>query len=127
MIRIGFSAEASNFILSLAAQESPFSPLNYDEFKRLTGSWRSAQSGAVEELAPEVQDLKLQQARAIAEGKNPMLEQLRINIDTVRRKRRKGIVTREQEIAELTALGVPADYIKALVDNDDTRLAPKKE
>ena len=127
LIKIGFSAEASNFILALVPQESPFSPATYDEYKRLTKTWRDTQGLAAEETIPEVQELKLQQARAVAEGRNPMLEQLRIQIDTIRRRRRKLLITREQELQELTALGVPADYIKALVENDDTRLAAKRE
>ncbi|MBI2869383.1 MAG: hypothetical protein HYX96_06125 [Chloroflexi bacterium] len=122
LIRIGYSDEAANFILALVPQSSPFSPLNYDEFKQLTGSWRGAQGIAAEVLPPEAQELKLKEAQAVVEGKQPLLEQLRIQIDTIRRKRRKLLITRDQEIADLAALKVPADYIKALVENDDTRL-----
>ncbi|MDD4985134.1 MAG: hypothetical protein PHQ43_05005 [Dehalococcoidales bacterium] len=127
LINIGYNEADANFILALQAEESPFSPINYDEFKQLTGSWRRAQGFNMDDQAPEVDELKLQKARAIAEGKNPMLEQQRIQIDTIRRKRRKGLITRSDEERELKALNVPEDYIRALVENDDIRLANKQE
>ncbi len=121
--RIGFSDEAATFILSLVPESSPFSPLNFDEFKALTGSWRRSQGLDAEVLPPAAQELRLQQAQAVAEGRQPVLETLRLNIDSIRRQRRKGALTREQEIAELTKLGVPSDYLTALVANDDARMA----
>ncbi|GAH98690.1 unnamed protein product, partial [marine sediment metagenome] len=39
---IGFTPEASQFILTVRAEESPFSPMSYQEFKGTTGKWRKA-------------------------------------------------------------------------------------
>ncbi len=126
LISIGYSDEAATFILSLVPESSPFSPLNYDEFKALTGSWRRSQGLTDEVLPPAAQELRLQQAQAVAEGREPVLETLRIQIDTIRRQRRSGALTREAEIVQLTALKVPADYLAAIVANDDARIAARK-
>lgn len=37
---IGFSSDASTFILAVHAEESPFSPIDINEFKDLTNQWR---------------------------------------------------------------------------------------
>ncbi len=125
LIRIGYVDADANFILALVPQASPFSPLNFDEFKSLTQTWRRAQGHAPEEPAPAVRELRLDKAQAVLEGRNSDMEQQRINIDTIRRKRRKGIITRDEEIKQLGELKVPQDYIKAVVENDDARLEPK--
>ena len=39
---IDFTPEASQFILEVRAESSPFSPVTFDEFKDLTGKWRKA-------------------------------------------------------------------------------------
>jgi len=39
---IGFTPEAAEFILMVKAETSPFSPVNYIEFKKLTQEWRQA-------------------------------------------------------------------------------------
>jgi hypothetical protein len=49
----------------------------------------------------------------------------KVQLDTLRRQRRKLTITRDQEVAGLQALGMPVDYAKALADNDDIRLAEK--
>ncbi len=126
LIDIGYSDEAATFILSLVPESSPFSPLNFDEFKALTGSWRRSQGLTDEILPPAAQDLRLAQAQAVAEGRSPVLETLRIQIDTIRRQRRSGALTREQELAQLKALKVPDDYLAAIVANDDARIAARK-
>jgi hypothetical protein len=37
---IGYSPEASEFILMVAVEESPFSPMSFGEFKSITNKWR---------------------------------------------------------------------------------------
>ncbi len=49
----------------------------------------------------------------------------KILVDTVRRQRRKLLITRDQEIASLLELGVPVALATATADNDDARLAEK--
>jgi len=51
----------------------------------------------------------------------------RIQVDTIRRRRRKRIITRDQEIAALLETGMPVDQATAAADNDDVRLAEKGE
>jgi hypothetical protein len=49
----------------------------------------------------------------------------KVQVDTLRRQRRKSTIARDQEIAGLQALGMPVDYARAIADNDDIRLAEK--
>jgi hypothetical protein len=42
LLDIGFSPEAAGFILMVKTEESPFSPINYTEFKNLTQKYRLA-------------------------------------------------------------------------------------
>jgi hypothetical protein len=49
----------------------------------------------------------------------------KVQVDTLRRQRRKMAITRDQEISNLQTLGMPVDYARALADNDDIRLAEK--
>lgn len=43
-------------------------------------------------------------------------------LDTTRRRRRKEQLTREQELAEFSKIGIPADLAAAYADNDEVRL-----
>ena len=49
----------------------------------------------------------------------------KIQVDTIRRERRKELITREQEVAAFEDLEMPAEYAAAIADNDDARLAEK--
>lgn len=49
----------------------------------------------------------------------------KVSADTARRKRRKLLITRDQEIATFVQLGMEPAYATALADNDDVRLAEK--
>jgi len=49
----------------------------------------------------------------------------KVQVDTIRRQRRKLIITRDQEIAGLLGTGMPVDQATAIADNDDVRLAEK--
>jgi len=49
----------------------------------------------------------------------------KVQVDTIRRRRRKLIITRDQEIAALLEIGMPVDQATALANNDDIRLAEK--
>jgi hypothetical protein len=126
LVSIGYSDADANFILALVPTTSPFSPVNYNEFKAVTQKWRAAQGLEVEENIPEVRDMKVALAKAVVEGRTPDMEQTRIQIDTIRRQRRKGLISRDDEVKQLTTLGVPADYVKAVVENDDARLTQTK-
>ena len=49
----------------------------------------------------------------------------KIKVDTIRRQRRKLIITRDEEIAALTQLGMPEPEAQSVAFNDDVRLAEK--
>ena len=51
----------------------------------------------------------------------------RVDIDTIRRLRRKLRITRDQEIGYLRELGMPVALATSYADNDDARLAEKGE
>lgn len=54
-------------------------------------------------------------------------DQGKIEVDTLRRQRRKNIITRDEELAGLLTLGMENAYAVAIADNDDVRLAEKAE
>ena len=49
----------------------------------------------------------------------------KIKVDTIRRERRKLLITRDEEVAALTRLGMPTLEAESMADNDDVRLAEK--
>jgi len=59
---IGFTPEASQFILMVKAEVSPFSPMSYQEFKDITGKWRKA---AGVEGTPEAEALRQAAAEVV--------------------------------------------------------------
>ena len=51
---IGFTPEAAQFILTVRAEKSPFSPMSYQEFKDTTGKWRKAAYMTTETMAEKI-------------------------------------------------------------------------
>ena len=49
----------------------------------------------------------------------------KIMVDTIRRQRRKLLISRDEELATLIGLGMEPGYAKAIADNDNVRLAEK--
>ena len=54
LIELGFSAEASNFILMVKTAESPFSPKSFEEFKDITQKYRQATGREVKAMPEEL-------------------------------------------------------------------------
>jgi len=54
LLDIGFSAEASNFILMVRAEVSPFSPISYEEFRNLTQKYRRAIGREAKPMSEEI-------------------------------------------------------------------------
>ncbi|MBA7563507.1 hypothetical protein ES708_05166 [subsurface metagenome] len=54
LLDIGFTPEASDFILMVKTEESPFSPINYAEFKDLTGKYRRATGKEAKPVTEEI-------------------------------------------------------------------------
>jgi hypothetical protein len=78
---IGFTPEASQFILMVQAESSPFSPMAYQEFKDLTGKYRKA---AGVEATPEVEELRKAGAEVVKLSKD--LEILKASLTEADRK-----------------------------------------
>jgi len=51
---IGFTPEAAQFILTVRAEVSPFSPVSYQEFKDNTGKWRKAAGMPTETMTEQI-------------------------------------------------------------------------
>jgi hypothetical protein len=51
----------------------------------------------------------------------------KVKVDTIRRQRRKELISRAQEVSELQMLGMEPDYANAIADNDDIRLTKAEE
>ena len=49
----------------------------------------------------------------------------KIVVDTIRRHRRKLLISRDEEMTALLEIGMPHDQAEAITDNDDIRLAEK--
>jgi len=62
LLDIGFTPEASHFILMVRAETTPFSPANYQEFKELTQKYRVA---AGKEAKPMSEELKAAAAELV--------------------------------------------------------------
>lgn len=54
LLDIGFSGDASTFILSVYVEVEPFSPTTPSEFKALINQYKKAQGMEVEDISPEV-------------------------------------------------------------------------
>lgn len=53
---IGFTPEAAQFILTVRAEVSPFSPMSYQEFKDNTGKWRKAAGMTTDTITAEIRE-----------------------------------------------------------------------
>jgi hypothetical protein len=67
LVSLGFSADASVFILSIAAEESPFSPMNLPEFMDRTQKWRLAAGMEGKPMTEEIKKLGAQVVRLTAD------------------------------------------------------------
>lgn len=67
LLDIGFAADAALFILSVAAEESPFSPVTFDEFKDLTQRYRLATGAGGKPMSEEIKKLGAEVVRLSAE------------------------------------------------------------
>ncbi|MBA7601988.1 hypothetical protein ES703_09073 [subsurface metagenome] len=77
----------------------------------------------------EVARLKPEAAATVIAPPKPYYETDagRVMVDTIRRQRRKLLISRDQEIAALLEIGMPVDQATATAYNDDVRLAEKGE
>jgi len=67
-----------------------------------------------------------QRIKRLAAAKPVADPAIAVQFDTIRDKRKKQLITREQEISQLVAIGEELTYATALADNDDVALSPAK-
>jgi len=67
LLDLGFTPEASVFILMVKTEESPFSPINYAEFKDLTTKWRLAAGREVKAVPEELKQAGAEVVRLTGE------------------------------------------------------------
>lgn len=67
---IGFTPEASQFILEVQAEASPFSPLNFAEFKGLTQKYRAASGMEAKPVSEELKKAAAEKVRLAGEVKS---------------------------------------------------------
>lgn len=117
-------AEAQ-FILEINVGAATGSPGSKAEFKKWTELHQAA-AGLPTKRPPA--EIAKSEAKALEErGKTriPSEEEIKIQTDTIRRKRRKNLIIRDQEIKALLDLHWDLPYATAAADNDDIRLAEK--
>lgn len=101
LLDIGFTPEASQFILVVRAEVSPFSPISYQEFKDVTGKWRKA---AGMEAGPEREALRQAAGEVVKLAKD--LEALQDALEEEERKLVKEEVLPEAATAKRDELRV---------------------
>lgn len=67
LLDIGYKPDAADFILFVKAEESPFSPVSYEEFKDLTQKWRRAAGMEGKPMTDEIKSLGAEVVRLTAE------------------------------------------------------------
>ncbi len=63
LINLDFTPGAANFILSIVAESSPFSPMSYGEFKEITDKWKIATVLGGKPVTEEIKKLGAEVAR----------------------------------------------------------------
>ncbi len=122
LMAMGYDQEEALFKLAINIEALTGSPESKAEFKRLTDLYRLAQGLSTDRKPEEI----IQAERAMAEQLKPPAklseEELRTRVDTIRRKRRRDELTRDEEIAQLLSLGLAVTLAEAYADNDDLRV-----
>jgi hypothetical protein len=67
-----------------------------------------------------------QRIKRLAAAKPAADPSISVQLDTIRARRKKQLITRDQEIAQLVAIGEELPYATALADSDDVALTPAK-
>jgi hypothetical protein len=67
-----------------------------------------------------------QRIKRLAAPKPAADASISVQLDTIRSRRKKQLITREQEISQLVAIGEELPYATALADSDDVALTPAK-
>jgi len=127
LMDLGYDEEEADFKLAVRIETEGGSPANLAEYKRLTQLWRTAQGMPTKMTPAEIRAAERELAAKYPKRVPLTEEELKVKVDTIRRKRRNRQLTRDQEIAGLLELGLTVELATAYADNDDLRLRPEKE
>jgi len=122
LMDLGWDEDEAGFKLAVKIETEGGSPANKAEFKRLTQLWRASQ-GLPTRMTPE--EIKAAEKRLAEEypRKRKLTEaELKVKVDTLRRRRRTRSITRDQEIVGLLELGLTVELSEAYAENDDLRI-----
>jgi hypothetical protein len=125
LMDLNYDQSEAQFILEINISAATGSPENKAEFKKLT---ELAQIASAQPSFRPWEEIVKAEVKEISErGKTRIRteDEVKIETDTVRRRRRKNLITRDQEIKALLDLGWDTHYATAAADNDDIRLAEK--
>lgn len=126
LMALGYDEEEAMFILAINIEAETGSPGSPAEFKRLTELYRASQGMPTRRTLQEIAASE----KAVA-AKYPIKakvsdEQLKVSVDTIRRKRRSNKLTRDEEVIAFLELGLDVRLAEAYADNDDLRIRQEK-
>ena len=127
LVAMGYDESEAMYILAINIEVATGSPENKAEFERLTQLYRASQGLKTKMSVEQIKQAEKKLAETKAKAVSLTDEAAKVLIDTIRRRRRKGLITRDQEIDELLKAGQKTAYAEILADNDDIRLAEKAE
>ena len=119
---MGYDESEAIYILAISIEAAAGSPHTLGDFKRLTELLRLAQGLPTERTREEI--IGSEKAVSAKYPVKPTLspEELKTRVDTIRRKRRRGELTRDEEVTELLKVGLAVELATAYAENDDLRL-----
>lgn len=121
LMAMGYDQEEALFKLAINIEVLTGSPESKAEFKRLTDLYRLARGMPTDRPAEQIIEAEKSLAGQLRPPAHLADEELRTRVDTIRRRRRRDELTRDQEIADLLALGLTTTLAEAYADNDDLR------
>jgi len=122
IMAMGYDAEETDFIIAVHVETEGGSPANFAEYKRLAQLWRYSQGLSTERKPEEIAAAEKELTEKYPKHVPLTEEELKIKVDTIRRKRRARQLTRDEEIVGLLELGLKVELATAYADNDDLRL-----
>lgn len=125
IMELGYDEWEAQFILEVRVGELTGSPKDKAEFMRLTELAQAASGAPTKRPLKEIAEAGAKLLEERGKTRVPTEEEVKIETDTIRRKRRKNLISRVQELDQLLALGWDPAYANAAADNDDIRLAEK--
>jgi len=122
LMDLGYDEEEADFKLAVRIETEGGSPEGFPEYKRLTQLWRASQGLSTKLTLAEIKTSEKELAEKYPRKPPLTEEELKVKVDTIRRRRRNRQLTRDEEIAGLLELHLTIELATAYADNDDLRL-----